>query len=181
MIDWLVTTAVVLLVLALVALLVVRAGVKRGRRWLSHGQHLLLEMRVHALPPGPRRDATMLRRRLAAEVRATQQALADAPGGLIFRADAARVLAELTASAADMDRELAAVERFLDAAEQRRALEGLTPQVTQLIAATYSARHTVLRTAAEDRARRLAELAADLQVQADSLESYRRSRDLPLL
>jgi hypothetical protein len=101
--------------------------------------------------------------------------LAAAPQGLIFRADAAGVLQELGSTAADLDRELTAIERFVDAAQQRAALLTITPQVRRLIDTTYSARQTVLRTAAEDRERQLDTLRANVAAQAAALDNYRNS------
>src|SRR3954447_25360256 len=61
-------------------------------------------------PPGPRRDAAQLRQRLQAEMRSTKEMLGTAPDGLIFRASATTVLAELTAEASALDAQLAAVD-----------------------------------------------------------------------
>jgi hypothetical protein len=102
--------------------------------------------------------------------------LTTAPQGLIFRADAASVLQDLAATAADLNRELAAVERFVDARQQQAALETITPQVRQLVEATYTARQTILRTAAEDRERHLEQLKAKVAAQAAALDTYRSSR-----
>jgi hypothetical protein len=133
------------------------------------------------MPPGPRRDAARLRCRLYTELLATTEMLTSAPQGLIFRADAASVLQELAAAAADLNRELAAVERFVDASQQRAALETIKPQVRQLIDTTYTARQTVLRTAVQDRERRLAALRDHVSAQAAALDNYRNSdRDLLL-
>ena len=102
--------------------------------------------------------------------------LAAAPQGLIFRADAAAVLRELATTALDLDRELAAIERFRDPGQQRAALATVTPQVRQLIDTTYTARHTILRTAVEDRERQLAALRASVAQQAAALDTYQRNR-----
>jgi hypothetical protein len=167
-VRFLVTVLVILVVLALVGVLVLRRVVRRVRRGVS-------DLRPRLLPPGPRRDAATLRRTLQAEMRATRDMLAHAPDGYVFRADATALLQELADNAATVDAELAAIERFIDAAQQRRALGALAPQAQRLIDATYSARHTILRTAAEDRARRLAALEATVAAQAAALDAYRRS------
>jgi hypothetical protein len=167
----------------LLALLVVGGivAVRRARRRIGRWRVRLLELRTRFLPPGPRRDAARLRFRLHAELRATGEMLEAAPQGVIFRADATAVLQELASTAAVMDGELAAIERFLDPAQQRVALDTVAPQVMELIETTYSARQTILRTAAEDRVRRLSQLGADVAAQAAALETYRRDgRELRL-
>jgi hypothetical protein len=149
---------------------------RRAGRRVGGWQFRYLQLRVPLLPPGPRRDAARLRYRLHAELRATRDMLEAAPQGLIFRADAAGVLHELAGTAAALDRELAAISRFLDVAQQRTALQTITPQVRQLVEATYTARQTILRTAAEDRERQLEQLRANVAAQAAALDNYRSSR-----
>jgi hypothetical protein len=167
---------VALLVLVVVAAVVVRRALRRaGRRIGSRGWRLF-ELRASLLPPGPRRDAARLRCRLDAELRATTDMLRGAPQGLIFRADAAALLTDLNAAASELDRELAAIERFLDPAQQEAALATIAGQVDQLIATTYAARQTILRTAAEDRIRHLAVLRDSVDVQAAALDHYQRDR-----
>jgi hypothetical protein len=167
----------VLLLLAVAGFVTVRAVNRRIGGWRAR----VLEARSRFLPPGPRRSAARLRCRLHAELRATRDMLESAPQGLIFRADAAVLLKELAATAAAMDTELAAVERFLDPEQQRTALATVTPQVEELIGTTYTARQTILRTAAEDRARQLSALRADVAAQAAALDTYRRNgRELSL-
>lgn len=158
-----------LLVLLAVGVVVVRRVGRRIGGWRSRYH----ELRTRLLPPGPRRDAARLRCRLHAELRATRDMLATAPQGLIFRADAAAVLKDLATTAAAMDGELAAIERFIDTTQQRAALDTVTPQVNQLIETTYSARQTILRTAVEDRERHMAELRANVAAQAAALDNYR--------
>jgi hypothetical protein len=169
--------------LALVAALVVAGAVvtyRVGRR-IGGWRMRALEVRSRFLPPGPRRDAARLRCRLHAELRATRDMLAAAPQGLIFRADAAAVLKDLATTAAQMNTELAAIERFLDAGQQRAALDAVAPQVKQLIDTTYTARQTILRTTVEDRARQLATLRASVATQAAALDNYRSNgRELSL-
>ena len=158
-----------------------RRRLRRLRRRIADVRGRVFELRAKVLPPGPRRDAELLRHRLQSELRATRDMLEGAPDGLIFRADATVVLQEVTTTALAVDRELAAVSRFLDAAEQRSALAALRPQAEQLIATTYTARQTVLRTAAEDRARRIAALSADVARQAAALDLYKQTdRELRL-
>jgi hypothetical protein len=144
------------------------------RRGVAESRRRVAEVRTRFLPPGPRRDAALLRRTLDAELRATRDMLESAPQGLVFRADAAAMLHELAVTATALDGELAGIERFLDPAQQRAALTGITPQVEQLIDTTYTARHTILRTAAEDRDRQLAALRATVAQQASALDTYRR-------
>jgi hypothetical protein len=92
---------------------------------------------------------------------------------LIFRADARVVLQELTTTAAAVEAELAAITGFRDVKQQQSALATIRPQAEQLIATTYTARQTILRTAAEDRARRIAGLQADVARQAAALDVYK--------
>ena len=169
--------AAVLVLTALVAWRLVRRAGRRFGRWETR----FLDLRSQFLSPGPRRDANRLRVRLHAEMRATRDLLATAPQGLIFRADAAGVLRELTTTADALDGELLAVERFLDHGQQRAALDALAPQVEQVIGMTYTARRTVLQTAAEDRVRHLSALHDNVTSQATALETYRRNgRELSL-
>jgi hypothetical protein len=92
---------------------------------------------------------------------------------LIFRADARVVLQELTTTAVAVEAELAAITGFRDVKQQQSALATIRPQAEQLIATTYTARQTILRTAAEDRARRIAGLQADVARQAAALDVYK--------
>jgi hypothetical protein len=177
----LLVVGIIVVVLLWVAGLLLARGVRRLRRFGGAALDQVTEVRARFLPPGPRREAALLRRRLQAELRATRSTLAAAPDGLVFRADAAALLAELATAAADLDRDLAAVERFLDAGQQRSALGTLRPQAEQVIATTYTARQTVLRTAVEDRTRHLDRLQADVARQADALDRYRAAdRDRPI-
>jgi hypothetical protein len=136
----------------------------------------MLELRSNMLPPGPRREAARLRYRLDAELRATTDMLHLAPRGLMFRADATALLRELEATATGLDSELAAIERFLDPAQQRAALATISAQVNQLIETTYAARQTILRTAAEDRIRQLSALRTNVDAQARAFDRYQRDR-----
>jgi hypothetical protein len=151
------------------------------RRAIAHGKRRALEFRSNLLPPGPRRDAAVLRQQLAAELRSTQQTLAGVPNGRIFQADAARVLAEAAGYAAQLDHELGMIETFPDRGQQHAALERIRPQVSTLIEAIYSARHTMLQTAAADRERGLSSLRDTVAHEATSLRNYEQSkRDLSL-
>jgi hypothetical protein len=174
-----VAVVVVSLVCALVVVVVVALAARRMFRRVRRRIDALVgragEVRTRFLPPGPHREAALLRQRLHAELRATRDMLEAAPDGLIFRADAGSVLHELVTVAVDVDRELRAVERFLDPAQQRAALKTVRPQAEQLIDTTYTARHTVLSTAATDRGRHLATLHADVTRQAAALDRYRQT------
>ena len=151
------------------------------RRRIAAARARIFELQARVQPPGPRREAGLLRHRLQVEIRATRDMLADLPDGLIFRADAAALLQELSSTGAAVDRELAAVGQFLDVGQPRAALATLRPQAEQLIETTYVARQTALRTAAEDRARRISGLQADVARQAAALETYRKTdRELTL-
>jgi hypothetical protein len=96
---------------------------------------------------------------------------------MFAEASAAAVLQELADTAAAIDRELVAIERFIDTAQQRAALSAVKPQVNDVIATTYSARQTILRTAVEDRTRRIAALKDSVAAQAAALENYQRNGD----
>jgi hypothetical protein len=165
----------VIVLVCVAGVLVVRRALRTMGRRFGGWQWRLLELRTRFLPPGPRRDAARLRCRLNAELAATRDMLQAAPQGRIFRADAAAVLAELGSTAVEIDRELAAVERFLDPVQQRAAVATVRPQVEQLIRTTYTARQTVLRTAVEDRQRQLGSLHENVTAQAQALEHYRQS------
>lgn len=146
------------------------------RRAVAAGRSRALEVRSHLLPPGPRRDAAALRQQLAAELRSTRQILAAVPNGRIFQADPARVLAEAAGYAAELDHELAMIETFPDRAQQNAALETVRPQVLKLLETIYSARHTMLRTAASDRERGLTSLNQTVAHEAASLRNYEQAR-----
>lgn len=172
----LIGVAVVIVVVVLLGVVLVRRAIRHAGRRIAGWQWRLLEVRSNVLPPGPRRNAARLRCRLDTELRATRDMLQRAPQGLIFRADAATLLGDLAATATELDAELAAVERFLDPAQQQTALATLSGQVDQLIDTTYAARQTILRTAAEDRIRQLAGLRDNVAVQAAALDNYQRNR-----
>jgi hypothetical protein len=173
--------AAVLIALFVATVFVARRLVRRAARRMGGWQARLIQLRQHVLPPGPRRDAARLRARLHAELRATREMLGAAPQGLIFRADAGSVLHELASTAAELDRELAAVERFLDNGQQQAALRAVRPQVEQLIDTTYTARQTILRTAVADRERQLSNLRDAVAGQAAALDTYRTNgRELSL-
>ena len=80
------------------------------------------------------------------------------------------------------DREaLASIQTFPDPAQQLAALAPVAPQVVQLIDTCYSARQTMLRTAALDRDRTLSSLSASLAHQSAALATYERpGRDLTI-
>ncbi len=169
------------LAFAVVVALAARRGLRLVGRKVAAGRARIFELQAKVQPPGPRRDAALLRHRLQAEMRSTKEMLQSAPDGLIFRADATVVLQELSATAAAVDAELAAVAGFLDEKQQRAALAPLRQQAEQLIATTYTARQTILRTAVEDRARRIAGLQADVARQAAALDVYQKTdRELRL-
>lgn len=148
----------------------------RLRRTIRAWQARVRAVRSQFLPPGPRRDARTLRCRLQDEIQGTREMLGSAPDGLVFRADAREVLAELGAAGAAIDAELRAVEGFADSRQQRAALEVLAPQAEQLIRTSYTARQTLLRTSVEDRDRQLARLSDYVAQQAAAAELYRNGK-----
>jgi hypothetical protein len=160
----------------LVAVLVVSWRALRVlRRRIAAARARIAELQAKVMTPGPRRDAALLRLQLQAEMRSTREMLEAAPDGLIFRANATSVLAELATTAGDVDRELAAIAGFADERQQRAALADLRPQAQLLIDTTYAARQTILRTAVEDRAHRLTALQQDVAREAAALEVYRKN------
>jgi hypothetical protein len=168
----LITTAVVFAVAATLVWLAFRLA----RRAVAHGRRRALELRSNFLPPGPRRDAAALRHQVAAELRSLRQTLTAQPNGRIFQADPMRVLAEAAEYAAALDHELAMIETFPDRARQHAALETIRPQVLQLVETIYSARQTMLRTAAADRERGLTQLSESVAHEAASLRNYQQSK-----
>jgi hypothetical protein len=151
-------------------------GLRLVRRVVGRGRRRVLELRSHFLPPGPRRDAVVLRHQLTAELESTRQTLAAVPNGRIFQADPARVLAEAAGYAADLDHDLAMIESFPDRAQQHAALETIRPQVHKLLETIYSARQTMLRTAAADRERGLTNLSESVAHEAASLRNYEQTK-----
>lgn len=171
----------VLVVLLVIGFLVLRWAIRRAGRRIGGWRWRFVEVRTRFQPPGPGRDAGRLRCRLIAELRATRDMLQTAPQGLIFRADATALIQELSSTAIAIDAELAAIERFIDPAQQRKALVVVRPQAEQLIETTYTARQTLLRTAADDRERQLSALRANVATQAAALDTYQRNgRELSL-
>jgi hypothetical protein len=171
------TLIVVLLVLAVFA-----AGGVMAWRITRKTRDAVDRVRVRAqiaqtklMPSGPRRDAALLRQRLDAQVRAARAVLG-APDGRVFRADAPTVLAEITASATELDTALASISRMTES-QQREALQAITPQVDGLITTTDTACRTLLRTRAETRSGQLAALADGIDFEAASLETYERDRN----
>jgi hypothetical protein len=132
------------------------------------------EARTRFLPPGPRRDAVVLRVELAAELRAARELFAT-PSGRVFRADAGAVLAELSAAAADLDDALRVVDTLPNRVQQRAGLDHVRPQVQQLIDTSASARRTTMRTAELDRERKLESLRTAIAHQAEALATYERT------
>ncbi len=181
--DVLLTATAIVALLLLVGAFVFWRVARRVRRMLEQGRRRLDAARSRVPLPG--RAATpayLLRRRLAEEMTSTKQVLAGStPDTRIFVAEAQPVLAELTATAAALDAELVAIENFPDPRQQRAALATIAPQVEQVIATSYSARQTMLQTAAADRRRRLSALSDTVANEAAALATYKRDRrDLTL-
>ncbi|WP_375492593.1 hypothetical protein [uncultured Jatrophihabitans sp.] len=124
---------------------------------------------------GTKRDIALLRQRLDAQLRAARAVLQPA-GGQVFRADAPAVLAEVSASARELDAALAAIGE-LDEEQQRAALPPVQAQVEQLIATTDTACRTALDTRAQTRSGQLEALSQDVHFEAASLEEYERERN----
>lgn len=127
------------------------------------------------MPAGPRRDVALLRQRLDAQLRAARAVLEPADGQ-VFRADGPGVLAEVTASARELDAALAAIGELTEA-QQRDALPAISAQVEQLITTTDTACRTLLRTRAETRSGQLDALTSGVDFEAASLATYERQRN----
>lgn len=178
----LVTTVVVVVVVAVAGWVTMRM-VRRLRAVTEAGRRRLDAARARIPLPGlGATPAYLLRRRLAEEMRSTREVLAGtSPDTRIFVAEAQPILTELSTTAAALDAELVAIDRFPDPRQQRAALATIAPQVEQVIATSYSARQTMLQTAAADRRRHLASLSEAVANEAASLATYQRERrDLTL-
>lgn len=163
----------VLLVLLLTGTLIVWRVYRRVRRW--RGWHRgVAAIQPRSLRPGPGRDIARLRRDLREEVEAADVMLSRAKDGRLFVADARALVDELKVNAAAVDADLASIQDYADATQQRSALDGLAPQVARLIQTSYVARQTMLQTEIADRERRLVDLSEDVERQAAALEIYRR-------
>ena len=166
-----VAAAVVVLV-AIIGFAVWRFA-RRIRRTVRVWQQRYLDARVRWLPPGPQREAAILRQQLRYELKGTAAMLTEAPDGMIFRADARAVLQELTEMGVAVDGDLRAIEQFGDPRQQQAALALVAPQARQLIEMSYSARQTILRTSAEDRDRQMTRLRAQVDQQSAAAKTYR--------
>jgi hypothetical protein len=167
----------VLLVLLLTGTLIVWRVYRRARRW--RGWHRgVAAIQSRSLRPGPGRDIARLRRDLREEVEAADVMLSRAKDGRLFVADARTLVDELKVNAAAVDADLASIQDYSDATQQRRALDGLAPQVARLIQTSYLARQTMLQTEVADRERHLMDLTEDVERQAAALETYRRAANV---
>jgi len=167
----------VLLVLLLTGTLIAWRVYRRVRRW--RGWHRgVAAIQSRSLRPGPGRDIARLRRDLREEVEATDVMLSRAKDGRLFVADARALVDELKVNAAAVDADLASIQAYADATQQRSALDGLAPQVARLIHTSYLARQTMLQTEIADRERHLMELTEDVERQAAALALYRRAANV---
>ena len=163
----------VLLVLVLTATLIVWRVYRRVRRWRGwHGGVAAIQSRT--LRPGPGRDIARLRRDLRDEVEAADVMLSRAKDGRLFIADARALIDELKINAAAVDADLASIQDYADATQQRSALDALAPQVARLIQTSYLARQTMLQTEIADRERHLTDLSEHVERQAAALKIYRQ-------
>jgi hypothetical protein len=167
----------VLLVLLLTGTLIVWRMYRRVRRWRGWNAGVAA-IQSRSLRPGPGRDIARLRRDLREEVEAADVMLSRAKDGRVFVADARALVDELRVNAAAVDADLASIQDYSDATQQRRALDGLAPQVARLIQTSYLARQTMLQTEIADRERHLMDLTEDVERQAAALETYRRAANV---
>jgi hypothetical protein len=163
----------VLLVLLLTGTLIVWRVYRRMRRWRGW-QRGVAAISSRSLRPGPRGDIARMRRDLREEVEAADVMLSRAKDGRLFVADARALVDELRENAAAVDADLASIQDYADATQQRRARDALAPQVARLIHTSYLARQTMVQTEIADRERRLMDLSDDVERQAAALEIYRR-------
>ena len=163
----------VLLVLLLIATLIVWRVYRRIRRWQVWDRGVAA-IRSRALPPGPGRDITRLRRNLREEVEAADVMLSRAKDGRLFIVDARAIIDDLKINAAAVDADLASIQDYADVTQQRSALDGLGPQVARLIQTSYLARQTMLQTEVADRERHLRDLSEQVERQSAALKIYRQ-------
>lgn len=147
--------------------------VRAVRRWVARRRGLAAAQPRMVRKPGPARDIARLRRELSDEVSAAELMLSRAKNGRVFVADAQTLLDDLKVSAASLDANMASVQNYSDAAQQRAALESLRPQVAKLIETSYLARQTLLQTEIADRERHLTDLSDHVERQAEALKIYR--------
>jgi len=167
----------VLLVLLLTGSLIVWRVYRRVRRWRGwHRGSAAIQSR--SLKPGPGRDIARLRRDLREEVEAADVMVSRAKDGRLFVAHSRALVDELKVNAAAVDADLASIQDYADATQQRSALDGLAPQVARLIRTSYLARQTMLQTEIADRERHLMDLTEDVERQAAALENYRRAANV---
>src|SRR6478735_5116018 len=161
------------LVLALSATVIVWRVYRRVRRW--RGWHRgAAAIHSRALMPGPGRDIARLRGDLRKEVEAADVMLSRAKDGRLFVADARALIDELKINATAVDADLASIQEYADATQQRSALDALGPQVAKLIQTSYLARQTMLQTEIADRERHLTDLSEHVERQAAALKIYRQ-------
>lgn len=107
--------------------------------------------------------------------------LSRAKDGRLFTADARALIDDLKINAAAVDADLASIQDYADATQQRSAMDALGPQAARLIRSSYLARRTMLQTEATDRERRLTALSEQVERQAAALKVYRQgAHDLDL-
>ena len=161
------------LALALTATVIVWRVYRRVRRW--RGWHRgAAAIHSRALMPGPGRDVARLRGDLRKEVEAADVMLSRAKDGRLFVADARALIDELKINATAVDADLASIQEYADATQQRSALDALGPQVAKLIQTSYLARQTMLQTEIADRERHLTDLSEHVERQAAALKIYRQ-------
>ena len=161
------------LALALTATVIGWRVYRRVRRW--RGWHRgAAAIHSRALMPGPGRDIARLRGDLRKEVEAADVMLSRAKDGRLFVADARALIDELKINATAVDADLASIQEYADATQQRSALDALGPQVAKLIQTSYLARQTMLQTEIADRERHLTDLSEHVERQAAALKIYRQ-------
>lgn len=172
----------VALIVVLVIVVVGAAIVMTLRRADRKSREAVDRVRVQAqvrqtqsMAQGTKRDIALLRQRLDAQLRAARAVLEPA-GGQVFRADGPAVLAEVIASARELDAALAAISE-LSEQQQRAALPPVQAQTEQLISTTDTACRTALNTRAQTRSGQLEALSQDVNFEAASLEEYERERN----
>ena len=172
----------VVLIVVLIVVALLAAGGLAAVRVTRRTRDAVDRVRVRAqlaqtklMASGPRRDAGLLRQRLDAQMRAARAVLGTSDSQ-IFRADAPTVLAQILASARELDTSLAGIDKLTEA-QQLEALPVITPQVEQLITTTDLACRTLLRTRAKTRAGQLDAISDGVDFEAASLATYEQQRN----
>lgn len=164
-----VVAGILMLLLAVGALLLVRAA--RRRRWISPGavKKGMLAVKAQALPPGPAREVALLRLRLRDALDRTRRILEVARGGDRSVGELPGILARTERLAESLDQELALVEMQSGGGTARASLNRARGRVDELLQVLEKIRQAA--TGASDGASKgeLIALQADLDLELGAL------------